>query len=253
MATRGPIVQTQVPGQLCDLCHQKPKFSNHQYCSKTCATQASALCKHCLKKPKFQNFDYCGKNCAALAAASGAVRPQAGVVVNPVQQQVPATKAVANNPKTNPSKFNPIQVAKLVAQHMPQMSSSTNAAPAVPATQPAGQAVAGAAPPPAAQNNNPFMNLTNQQQPSQPIAPNGTSAQAPVGTPPLQCLIPGCGKPVHVDTQGNTTSDYCSRKHREEAVAIGLASPCIMCLALPQSDIDYFCGKACRDEALNKV
>lgn len=38
-----------------------------------------------------------------------------------------------------------------------------------------------------------------------------------------------------------------------EAVAMGLAIPCIMCLALPQSDVDYFCGKACRDEALNKV
>ncbi|KAF8730639.1 hypothetical protein AX14_005328 [Amanita brunnescens Koide BX004] len=253
MATRGPIVQTQVPGQLCDLCHQKPKFSNHQYCSKTCAAQAATLCNHCHKKPKFQNFDYCGKNCATLAGGT-VVRPQVGVGANPVQQQVPTAKAVASNAKTTTSKnFNPIQVAKLVAQHIPQLSGSTNVAPSVPTAQPAGQAAAGAAPLPAAQNNNPFMNLTNQQQPPQQVAPNGTSTQAPASTQPLQCLIPGCGKPVHVDTQGNTTSDYCSRKHREEAVAMGLAIPCIMCLALPQSDVDYFCGKACRDEALNKI
>ena len=31
----------------------------------------------------------------------------------------------------------------------------------------------------------------------------------------LECLIPGCGKPVHRDAQGLTTSDYCSMRHRE--------------------------------------
>ena len=166
-------------------------------------------------------------------AGGNAARPQAGVVANPVQQQVPAAKTVAYTVKTNPSKsFNPIQAAssectdlnhreadlmfnlniELVAQHIPQLS---NVAPSAPTTQPAGQAAAGAASPPTAQNNNPFMNLTNQQQPPQQVAPSGTLAQAPTNMPPLECLIPGCGKPVHIDTQGNTTSDYCSRKHRE--------------------------------------
>ncbi|KAF8630187.1 hypothetical protein AX15_003065 [Amanita polypyramis BW_CC] len=247
MATRGPIQVSTAT--LCDFCHQKPKFPNHQYCSKTCANQVTSLCKYCQKKPKFQNFDYCGKNCAALANA-GTTRPQQVAVVNPVQQQGSVPKAAANNTKTNPLKsIN--QAAKLVAQHMPQVLGSSNGAASVPTTQPAGQAPA----PPPAYNNNPFMNLTNQAQPAQQqAAANGAPTQAQSSTqPPSQCLIPGCGKPVHVDAQGNTTSDYCSRKHREEAVAIGLASPCIMCLALPQSDVDYFCGKACRDEALNKV
>lgn len=165
-------------------------------------------------------------------AGGGAARPQGGIAANPVQQQVPAAKAATYNAKTNPSKsFNPIQVAskytdlnhreanlmfnpdiELVAQHIPQLSSSMNAAPSAPTTQPAGQTAGGAAPPPAAQNNNPFM---NQQQQPQQVAPNGTLAQAPASAPPLECLIPGCGKPVHIDTQGNTTSDYCSRTHRE--------------------------------------
>jgi hypothetical protein len=37
-----------------------------------------------------------------------------------------------------------------------------------------------------------------------------------------------------------------------EAVSLGLASPCIMCLVLPQSETDYFCGRDCKEEAMNK-
>jgi hypothetical protein len=31
----------------------------------------------------------------------------------------------------------------------------------------------------------------------------------------LECLIPGCGQPVHADAKGVRTSDYCSMRHRE--------------------------------------
>lgn len=31
----------------------------------------------------------------------------------------------------------------------------------------------------------------------------------------LECFIPGCGKPVHVDAKGVKSSDYCSMRHRE--------------------------------------
>lgn len=37
--------------------------------------------------------------------------------------------------------------------------------------------------------------------------------QAPGVAP--DCLIPGCGKPVHVDENGLPASDYCSQRHRE--------------------------------------
>ena len=39
--------------------------------------------------------------------------------------------------------------------------------------------------------------------------------------------------------------------HRE-AVASGLVSPCIMCLVLPQSEADYFCSRACKEDSMNK-
>ncbi|KAF8626103.1 hypothetical protein AX17_006599 [Amanita inopinata Kibby_2008] len=158
MATRGPIVQNQQAMQLCDFCHQKAKFSNHQFCSKTCAAQASSLCKHCLKKPKFQNFDYCGKNCAALASVNGTVTkpPRANpAVAIPVQQQQPVP-APANNASKGKSTFNPVQVAKLVAQHIPQVQAligASSGAGAVSSTQPAAQVVASVAVPPAAKTS----------------------------------------------------------------------------------------------------
>jgi hypothetical protein len=37
-----------------------------------------------------------------------------------------------------------------------------------------------------------------------------------------------------------------------QAVNSGMASPCIMCLSLPQGDIDHFCSRLCREEALSK-
>lgn len=40
-----------------------------------------------------------------------------------------------------------------------------------------------------------------------------TLATAP--PPALDCLIPGCGKPVHVDENGYPASAYCSQRHRE--------------------------------------
>jgi hypothetical protein len=40
----------------------------------------------------------------------------------------------------------------------------------------------------------------------------------------LECFIPGCGKPVHVDAKGMKTSDYCSRRHRECVISFSLLS-----------------------------
>jgi hypothetical protein len=59
------------------------------------------------------------------------------------------------------------------------------------------------------------------QQPSAP--PKSQSEQAnvqnqyahvPVCLSP-DCLIPGCGKPVHLNENGLPASDYCSQRHRE--------------------------------------
>jgi hypothetical protein len=87
--------------------------------------------------------------------------------------------------------------------------------------------------------NNPFRDPTNQAAyqmptvavPLQNAMTNGAvhsvassnplyvAQQLHISTQPsaddLECFIPGCGKPVHVDAKGMKTSDYCSMRHRE--------------------------------------
>ncbi|KAJ7683699.1 hypothetical protein B0H17DRAFT_1204999 [Mycena rosella] len=264
------LASTAPTAQLCDYCHQKPKHGTHPYCSKTCAAQTATLCNYCQKKPKYQNFDFCGKNCAALAATaptSGnrAVKaPSASQASAKSAGRASAHAAAAAPPAPVNPLLDPVHLAKLVVQHIPQVQSFLAAVgPAQPAAPPPVSASAPGPLPPAATSqpkprNNPFLNLTNQTPPSNApqaaVASSGTAAlsTAPqAAVQPLDCLIPGCGQPVHVDSAG-VMSDYCSKKHREEAVSSGLVSPCIMCLALPQSDADYFCGRDCREEAMNK-
>ncbi|KAJ6620074.1 hypothetical protein B0H10DRAFT_2362502 [Mycena sp. CBHHK59/15] len=249
-----PVAQTSS-----SYCHQKPKHGTHPYCSKTCAAQTATLCNYCQKKPKFQNYDYCGKNCASLAAAtttaaSGnhAAKSAPSAQVAPKTSSRPNANTVALPAPANPL-LDPVQLAKLVAQHIPQVQSFLAAVgPAQPVAA-APVATAPLPPPanlPAKPKNNPFLNASKQVLSQN--APGAPPSGAPVQPlEPLDCLIPGCGQPVHVDASG-AQSDYCSKKHREEAVSLGLASPCIMCLALPQSDTDYFCGRECREEAMNK-
>ncbi|KDR68588.1 hypothetical protein GALMADRAFT_231236 [Galerina marginata CBS 339.88] len=283
MATSAATIPVSQQPQLCDYCHQKPKFSNHSYCSKTCAGQAATLCNQCHKKPKFQNFEYCGKNCAALANPGGKARNAGTGATQPVPgtaSKAPYSKpANVKNPQQAPA-FDPVQLAKLVAQHIPQVQALINPGAGhnpAPAPQPP---VSNPFPGPSAQvippNNNaytapvtnPFLNPAYQVGPAQNPVSNGAvnlvtpSNPLPAAQPlhistqqaadDFECLIPGCGQPVHVDAKGVKVSEYCSMRHREEAVASGLASPCIMCLTLPQSETDYFCSRGCREESMNK-
>ncbi|KAJ6561848.1 hypothetical protein B0H19DRAFT_1210000 [Mycena capillaripes] len=258
--------------QLCDYCHQKPKHGIHSYCSKTCAAQIATLCNYCQKKPKYQNFDFCGKNCAALAAATTTPASGNRPAKNPPSSKTPSGNATAPQTQGTNSLLDPVHIAKLVAQHIPQVAQHipqvqsflAAVVPAAAAAAPSSPLPASAAPMPAPANpqpkqqprNNPFLNVpappptsSGAAAPSANVVPQ---AQAQVPLQPLDCLIPGCGQPVHVDASG-VMSDYCSKKHREEAVSLGLASPCIFCLALPQSDTDYFCGRECREDAMNKA
>ncbi|KAJ3515130.1 hypothetical protein NLJ89_g1944 [Agrocybe chaxingu] len=241
---------------------------------------------YCHKKPKFQNFDYCGKNCAALANPGGKARNATGASAQP---QAAASggktysKGNANNQQQQQgaSTIDPVQLAKLVAQHIPQvqallapnsggaMNPANASGPAIPPpTNPFAGGTAASQPAPV---NNPFLNAQAQnpfanpqpQTTSNGAVPLAASSNALPSTQPahasaqqaatnIECLIPGCGKPVHVDAKGVKVSDYCSMRHREEAVTSGLVSPCIMCLAYPQSDTDYFCSRTCREESMNK-
>ncbi|KAJ7111955.1 hypothetical protein C8R44DRAFT_882985 [Mycena epipterygia] len=258
--------------QLCDYCHQKPKHGTHSYCSKTCAAQTATLCNYCQKKPKYQNFDFCGKNCAALAAATPTpgnrpTKTPASQVSSKSAGRSSGTAAAPQAPAN--SLLDPVHLAKLVAQHIPQVAQHipqvqsflAAVAPAQPSAPPPVNAPLPAPVTSSAQpklpRNNPFLNVTNQPPQSNTPAAASSDTAAPNAVPqaplqPLDCLIPGCGQPVHVDSSG-VMSDYCSKKHREEAVSSGLVSPCIMCLTLPQSDTDYFCGRDCREEAMNKT
>ncbi|KAJ7067315.1 hypothetical protein C8F01DRAFT_664462 [Mycena amicta] len=269
-----PASAIPIPAQLCDYCHQKPKHGSHPYCSKTCAAQIAALCNHCHQKPKFQNFEYCGKNCAAAdgkATGTAGAGNGTGTGNRPAKNGVKTT-ASGGGPGTTTIggvTIDPIQLAKLVAQHIPQVQHSMSSVAPV-----FGQGQAQSSPNPPnppvvsqrvvpAPKNNPFINngaslAAKQSSTASPVVLPATSSfstpAAPNGAPmPIpDCLIPGCGQIVHVDATSGNMSEYCSRKHREEAVTLGLVAPCIMCLVLPQSDTDYFCGRECREEALSK-
>lgn len=107
------------------------------------------------------------------------------------------------------------------------MLASANSTQAVPVGQSAPIAPVYQAPPPVvAKSKNPFLNLINTVQGA--IPSNGTSAafsnavpaqplhiSTQPATDPPECLIPDCDEPVHVDSKGLKTSDYCSMRHRE--------------------------------------
>lgn len=158
-----PTAPSTQPSQLCEYCHQKPKFSNHLYCSKTCAGQAATLCNHCHKKPKFQNFEYCGKKCAALATPAKPVNAGGAANGPQVTSGSKPKGSGANTQQQATQAFDPVQLAKLVAQHIPQVQAIF--------TPPPNQAVGSTSGVPVAQVvpagtqshlNNPFLDPTNQ-------------------------------------------------------------------------------------------
>ncbi|KAK7031155.1 hypothetical protein VNI00_013570 [Paramarasmius palmivorus] len=188
----------------------------------------------------------------------------------PSNNQRSNNKGPASSNSRNANTIDPMQIAKLVVQQIPQLQAFLPPQLVQPLmqqqpvyAQPAPQAAPAPVPVASAQTrsvpvNNPFSGSPQPAPAADPFSAAFTSSNpttftvqqssAPVR---VDCRIPDCGKPVHVDSQG-FSSEYCSMKHREEAVSSGLVSPCIMCLELPQSEADYFCGRACREEALDK-
>ncbi|RXW20686.1 hypothetical protein EST38_g5153 [Candolleomyces aberdarensis] len=294
MAARNPIQPQAVQANpLCDYCHLKPKFGGHAFCSKTCGAQAATLCNYCHKKPKFQNFEYCGKNCASLANPGGVPKPAAGPAARGAGGAAPKARGApgAQQPLGS-GPLDPLSIAKIVVQNMPQVQALLNGTGI--AANPAGTAQGSGAYGAQVQSqqqpqqplNNPFLNqaaaamsngssslpappnyssgvngygaaysgggVQQQQYQQQQYPQYGQQQQQQYSAEDLECLVPGCGKPVHVDSKGMKTSDYCSQRHREEAVSSGLVQGCIMCLTKPQSHTDYFCSRACREESLSK-
>lgn len=301
------MTSTAQKPNLCDYCHQKPKFGNYNYCGKTCSQQAtgisqtntaartqpqtaSTLCKQCNQKPKFQNFDFCGKNCASNwqlinGGSKGNPNPAAknlpgGNLLGKVtaNMQVP-TQLLGNLPQPLQSQLQavlPAVVASLQQQgqgqnppQQPQPSPSVNlnvnnVIPSPPSNVPqrstAAITNANANPP---QQNSTGQNASGPGLPAPQVSQvpaNGIkNAAIPAPAPgqaqpavPTTCRLTGCSKPVYADPTSNHPSEYCSKRHREEAVITGQVTACIMCLKMPRSATDHFCSKACRDAALSQ-
>ncbi|KAH7929047.1 hypothetical protein BV22DRAFT_1125984 [Leucogyrophana mollusca] len=266
----------------CENCHSSPKFAGHKYCGKTCASQAAArasapvkakmktvprrtqaapapkslpLCDYCGQKPKFNNFDYCGKHCAALANAPQPVLPpNAGrSAAKQASVRAPAPKAAV--PPTLRSTNAGKSAARTPAAPVPVTQDSSSeeeeeedededdgtdldAYPSDSSDEP--DPVVAPPPPPATR--------APPSKGGQPVPKQASPSRRVPGV----CIIPGCGKSSHIDKNGAKT-DYCSVRHREEGVNLGLGDACIMCSRYPQSGTDYFCSRICRDQAMNKT
>ncbi|KLO05179.1 hypothetical protein SCHPADRAFT_734247 [Schizopora paradoxa] len=268
---------------LCDICQQKPKFGNFNFCSKNCAGQAASLCANCHQKPKFGNFEFCGKFCASQAKPQAPANPNAfggggargpsnknqqgsapilGSIPMPTANQAISALA-ATLPLLSQQQGKAGQIAHAIAQALPHVQQfvagqqPTNAYPQgkpnVTRQRQAGIPMANKTNLPA--NVNPA-SVQAQVPPANSQAPINNMASNPGATivplaPPTDCLIPGCTRAAYVDPKTGQSSSYCSTVHRQEAVTQGIANACIMCLKMPQSEEDHFCGKACRDEALS--
>lgn len=206
--------------------------------------------QHCHKKPKFPNFEYCGKNCASLANPGGKTGPAQGQAAAGKAPTYPKGSGF-NAQKQTPPAFDPVQIAslvfssllknlyspfsgepELVVQQIPQVQALlASNTPGIATGLSQTGVVAAVQPAPHPHSNNPFLNVTNQ--PTTQAAPQGATngvtlaassntlptAQLHISTQPvaddIECLIPGCGKPVHVDEKGVKASEYCSMRHRE--------------------------------------
>jgi len=257
------------PSAMCESCHQRPRHGGHQYCSKTCATQVASMCSQCHQKPKFGNFEYCGKHCASQAQKAGKPQPQAQVPAAIVPQARPANTVSAPAPATKGSS-QPKKQQRSGNASVPQVTFQPQQVqaqvPPPPPPKPIRSWVKNAAAQiPAILSNSTNSNANQKANPqtSQPTTLSHKSLpqlNVPAAVPvpaadpasPAVCALPGCDEYAYVNPDGRQTSEYCSRSHREEAVESGLVSPCIMCLTLPQGNVDHFCGRACREEALSK-
>ncbi|KAH0584889.1 hypothetical protein H2248_008168 [Termitomyces sp. 'cryptogamus'] len=204
--------QAQSSSQLCAHCNQKPKHVGHPYCSRTCAKEASSVASSKTCIQCHQRPKFQGFDFCSKTCAHAA---QAANLP-------PPGRSHQQKQQTNATRT-------AAPQNSPFIQSQTSlpaAFPTVTATTPAA---------PVSRNRSP---------------PIQTSAPPFVQT--NKCRIDECWQPVETDMQGFKISNYCSQEHAEDAVLSGLAKACVMCLRLPQSDIDYFCSQACKDKSLHK-
>ncbi|KAG1806020.1 hypothetical protein EV424DRAFT_254511 [Suillus variegatus] len=262
---------TSMATGLCENCHKTPKFGTHKYCGKTCAAQAATthqpahraksgptpkakvpppaqksgrLCDYCGQKPKFNNFDYCGKSCASKAAAVPSAQPAAhgrsvpkhGVRLPATAQPAKTSKPATRHPVATVTQDESSEDDDEYADADEEAEDDTGTGTDLDAYPSDDDEEPTPAPP-----SRPVKTVHAPQKQS-------TSARHVTGV----CLIPSCGKPPFVD-RGGIKTDYCSTRHREEAVTLGLVPGCIMCQRYPQTGTDYFCSAACRNQSMTKI
>ncbi|CCM06415.1 uncharacterized protein FIBRA_08676 [Fibroporia radiculosa] len=211
--------------------------------------------QNCQQKPKHPNHEYCGKKCAAEAQAQSATQPKTAAWTG-------ATRGKNLHPAGNTGQKGGL-AAKIQQAAAGKFGTPQPSAPPAPGVNAAPKAYARSPPQvpgmppssaPSSPGNGQFGSPGNMPQGSLGAAPGPASQQsygAPYTAPPT-CKIPGCMEPVYVDSNGWITSEFCSMRHRKEAVATSLVDACIMCHEFPQNTTDYFCSRTCREAALNK-
>ncbi|KAJ8592274.1 hypothetical protein M405DRAFT_812969 [Rhizopogon salebrosus TDB-379] len=256
---------------VCENCHKKPKFGTHKYCSKTCATQAATaqpparpakstpptkarvapaaqksvrLCDYCGQKPKFGNFDHCGKSCASKAATTP---------VQPAVHGRPALKQSARLPATAQAQSSKGPKRHGATTATKDESSENDDDDDYPDADEEGEDETGSG-----TDLDAYPSDDDEEPaPAPPIrsvkaAHTSLKPSTPANRGAGICLVPNCGKPSFVD-KGGVKAEYCSTRHREEAVSLGLVPGCIMCQRYPQSGTDYFCSSACRNQSMTKT
>ncbi|EIW78842.1 hypothetical protein CONPUDRAFT_166738 [Coniophora puteana RWD-64-598 SS2] len=236
--------QTQSPAQLCKACKKKPAFGGFDYCGKYCASQAGkAASQPAQAKPrnapsatpaKAPSKPSGGKNTSVPAPASAPAQKQHGNVHQAPAQAHPDTDSDDDYLDAYPDSDSDLDAYPSGSESEPDDSDPpTPVMPTLPSAQHSGSGKKASA-----QAGHGASHQTKQA---------GAGA-AQVG----QCLIPRCGNAPYVDSKSGVASDFCSSRHREEAVSIGQADGCIMCRKFPQGSNDYFCSRACREQALKK-
>jgi len=99
--------------QLCDYCHQKPKFAPYNYCGKVCGSRARAtgstpsnntpMCKQCGQRPVHRGHQFCGRNCAnTWQSMNGQISTGGGGNAQPQQQTQSSWNTMPPPPVQNP-------------------------------------------------------------------------------------------------------------------------------------------------------
>ncbi|KAF9648841.1 hypothetical protein BDM02DRAFT_3114857 [Thelephora ganbajun] len=258
--------QPQIGPALCKQCNQKPRFQGFDFCGKNCATNwqlthsgSSGNSNPPVKKSGGNAAGQMGPNTQIPGQPLGnttqplsyaqlqAVIPAVVAALQqgsnqPQQQKQPPTNAslnVSNVPVPPSNTSRQFTVVTTLAPNnphpkLPQQKTNVN------------QNTNGMGGPGVPQNaHGPTSGINNH------AVPNSGLSQLQTATP-TTCRLTGCGKPVYMDATSNQVSEYCSKRHREEAVIIGQVKACVMCLKMPRSSTDHFCSKACREAALSQ-